>query len=186
MIECATVIVTLVPGMQARFNRIVQGIEAVTEQVGRVIAWLATGLVLVTGLIVLMRYAFQTGSISLQESLLYINALLFTLGAAYTLKHDGHVRVDIFYTRMSRRNRALVDIAGTLLLLLPLCGFILWGSWDYVALSWRIREGSAETSGLQIVYLLKSTILVLAVFLIWQGIAELLKAWRRLSGLGDE
>jgi TRAP-type mannitol/chloroaromatic compound transport system permease small subunit len=172
--------------MLARLENIVRKIQAVTDYIGRGVAWLATVLVLVTGLVVLLRYAFQAGSIGLQESLIYINALLFTLGAAYTLKQDGHVRVDIFYARMSNRNRALVDLAGTLFLLLPVCGFILWSSWDYVALSWRIREGSAEISGLPIVYLLKTTILVLAVFLGWQAIAELLKALRRfLSGVGD-
>ncbi|MEZ5519544.1 MAG: TRAP transporter small permease subunit [Gammaproteobacteria bacterium] len=157
-------------------------IQAVTGWIGRAVAWLATVLVLVTGLVVLLRYAFQTGSIALQESLIYINALLFTLGAGYTLRHDGHVRVDIFYSRMTNRNRALVDTAGTLFLLLPVCGYILWSSWDYVAFSWRIHEGSAESSGLQIVYLLKSTILVLATFLLWQGIAELLKAIRTFTG----
>jgi len=172
--------------MLTRLNSVVQGIQLVTEWVGRAVAWLATILVLVTGLVVLLRYAFQTGSIALQESLIYINALLFTLGAAFTLRHDGHVRVDIFYSRMSRRNRSLVDTAGTLLFLFPVCGFILWSSWDYVALSWRIREGSAETSGLQIVYLLKTTILVLAVFLFWQGLAELCKAVRLLIDSGQE
>ena len=143
--------------------------------------WLASVLVLVTAIVVLLRYAFQAGSIALQESLIYINALLFTLGAAHTLKHDGHVRVDIFYSRMSGRNRALVDLVGTLLLLFPLCGFILWTSWDYVSLSWQIRERSAETSGLPFVYLLKTTILLLAGFLLWQGCAELGKAIKRFT-----
>lgn len=159
---------------------VVSFLERATETVGRLAAWLAVILVLVTGIVVLLRYAFQTGSIALQESLIYINALLFTLGAAYTLKHDGHVRVDIFYSRMSTRNRALVDLGGTLFLLLPVCGFILWTSWDYVGRSWQVREGSAETSGLPFVYLLKTTILLLAAFLAWQGLAELLKMLRQL------
>ncbi len=170
--------------MLARLENVVHGIQVVTERVGRAVAWLATVLVVVTGLVVLLRYAFQTGSIALQESLIYINALLFTLGAGYALRHDGHVRVDIFYSRMTNRNRALVDAAGTLFLLFPVCGYILWSSWDYVALSWRIRESSAETSGLPIVYLLKTNILVLAVFLTWQGVAELLKTARLLVGHG--
>jgi TRAP-type mannitol/chloroaromatic compound transport system permease small subunit len=156
-------------------------LEKVTERTGTRAAWLAAALVMVTGVVVLLRYAFQTGSIALQESLIYINALLFTLGAAYTLKHDRHVRVDIFYSRMSLRNRALVDLGGSLLLLFPLCGYILWTSWDYVAFSWQIRERSAETSGLPFVYLLKTTILILAGFLLWQGFAEACKAARLLT-----
>ncbi len=161
-------------------NSLCRLLEAVTERLGRSAAWLGLLLVAVTALVVLLRYAFQTGSIALQESLLYINALLITLGGAYTLKHDGHVRVDIFYSRMTRRNRALVDLGGTLFLLFPVCGFILWTSWDYVALAWRIRERSAETSGLPFVYLLKTTILLLAAFLAWQGLAEALKAISRV------
>lgn len=165
-----------------RTNRVKAGIEAVTEWVGGVVSWLALVLVLTTGLVVLLRYAFQTGSIPLQESLIYINAVLFTLGAAYTLKRDGHVRVDIFYSRLSSRNQAFVNLGGTLFFLLPVCGFILWSSWDYVSLSWQIRERSAETSGLPIVYLLKTTILLLAAFLLWQGVAEVLKAVRLIRG----
>lgn len=163
-------------------SRVCTGLDVVTERVGRVTAWLALALVVVTGAVVLLRYAFQTGSIALQESLIYINALLFTLGGAYTLKHDGHVRVDIFYSRMTVRGKARVDTAGILLLLFPVCFYILWTSWDYVAVSWRVREGSAETSGLPYVYLLKTTILLLGGFLLWQGVAELIKAVRLLRG----
>lgn len=168
-----------------KLDRIAGVLEWVTEQVGKWVAWLAAILVLVTGIVVVLRYAFQTGSIALQEALIYINAVLFTLGAAYTLKQDGHVRVDIFYSRMSKRNRALVDLCGTLFLLFPLCGFILWASWDYVSFSWQIRERSVETSGLPVVYLLKTTILLLAGFLLWQGTAEACKTFRQITG-GDK
>ncbi len=163
-------------------ERVTRQLDSATERVGRGIAWLAAALVMVTGVIVLLRYAFNTGSIALQESLIYINALLFTLGSAYTLRRDGHVRVDIFYNRMKKRNRALVDLGGTLFLLLPLCGFILWTSWDYVALSWQIRERSAETSGLPFVYLLKTTILLLAAALLVQGVAEIGRALVNFTG----
>jgi TRAP-type mannitol/chloroaromatic compound transport system permease small subunit len=161
-------------------HKLIGVIETVTEKVGRVAAWLALVLVVVTGLIVILRYVFQSGSIALQESLLYINALLFTLGAAYTLKHGGHVRVDIFYNRLTERGRAVIDLAGVLILLIPVCTYIIYASWSYVARSWSIREGSAETSGLPFVYLLKSTIILLAALLLWQGLAELLKAVIRL------
>jgi TRAP-type mannitol/chloroaromatic compound transport system permease small subunit len=163
-------------------NEVARRLDSVTDRIGRAVAWLAAVLVLVTGTVVLLRYAFNTGSIALQESLIYINALLFTLGAAYTLKQDGHVRVDIFYSRMTNRNRALVDLGGTLFLLLPFCGFILWTSWDYVSFSWQIRERSAETSGLPFVYLLKTTIVLLAAGLLWQGVAEICKAFRLFAG----
>lgn len=163
-----------------KLGNISRRLDQATEFTGTWVAWLATLLVMTTGVVVLLRYAFQTGSIALQESLIYINALLFTLGAAYTLKKDGHVRVDIFYSRISERNQALVNLGGTLVLLLPMCGFILWASWDYVSFSWQIRERSVETSGLPYVYLLKSTILILAAFLLWQGISELCRVLKTI------
>ncbi|MCY4358812.1 MAG: TRAP transporter small permease subunit [Gammaproteobacteria bacterium] len=162
-------------------QEIVRRIDAFTDKLGHWTAWLTLALVLVTGLIVLLRYAFQIGSIALQESIMYLNALIFTMGAAYTLKEQGHVRVDVFYNRLNDRGRLLVDVAGCMLFLFVSCGFILWASWDYVAVAWRVREGSAESSGLPFVYLLKSCLLLLPFLLVVQGVAELLRATRRLA-----
>jgi TRAP-type mannitol/chloroaromatic compound transport system permease small subunit len=139
-------------------------------------------MVLVMGLIVVLRYAFQVGSIALQESVMYLNALIFTFGAAYTLKQQGHVRVDVFYNRLSPRARGLIDLLGTGIFLTLTAGFIIWSSWDYVAVSWRIREGSAESSGLPYVYLLKASLLVLPLLLIIQGMAEAMKSLQQILG----
>jgi len=155
-----------------QYSRILGGL---TQWLGSRVAWLSLLLVLVTAMVVLLRYGFQTGSIALQESLLYINALMVAVGGAYTLQQDRHVRVDIFYARLSPQQKARVNCAGIVLLLIPLCGFILWASWDYVALSWRIRERSTEASGLPFVFLLKSLVPATAVLLLWQGLAELLR-----------
>lgn len=157
-------------------------IDALNDLIGRTSAWMALAMVLVTLLVVILRYVFQYGSIALQESIMYINALVFTLGAAYTLKEQGHVRVDIFYSHFSRRNKAIVDTIGAVLFLFVTLGFIVWASWDYVGVSWRIREGSTEASGLPYVYLLKSTILLLAGLLFLQGISELVKSLNVLFG----
>ncbi len=129
---------------------------------------------LVTFAVVVLRYAFQLGWIAMQESILYLHASLFLLGAAYTLKHDAHVRVDIFYRSFSARGKALVDLLGALFLLLPVCGFLLWISWDYMATAWSLREGSRETGGLPYVYLLKTLIPLSAALLILQGISQAL------------
>lgn len=146
-------------------------LDRVALVTGRLTAWLALVLVLVTFSVVVLRYAFQIGSIALQESILYLHASLFLLGAAYTLKMDAHVRVDIFYRHMSKKNRALVDLLGTLVLLLPVCLFLLWISADYVANAWALREGSRETGGLPFVYLLKTLIPISGGLLIIQGIS---------------
>jgi TRAP-type mannitol/chloroaromatic compound transport system permease small subunit len=97
------------------------------------------------------------------------------LGAAYTLKHDGHVRVDIIYQKLSARARAWIDLLGTLLLLFPVCLFMLFTSMDYVSAAWAIQEGSREAGGLDGVYLLKTAIPVMAVLLLLQGGSLLLR-----------
>jgi len=155
--------------------RISHTIESFIDLVGRGVSWLSLGLVLLTCLVVLLRYVFDIGWIAMQDAVSALHALLFLLAAAYTLKYDEHVRVDIFYQKLSVRGRAWVDLLGGLLILLPVCGFIFWISWVYVIESWRVLESSSETGGLPGVYLLKSVILVMAVLLILQGIALILK-----------
>jgi len=150
--------------------------DRIAELVGNTAAWLALALVLVTFTVVMLRYLFQLGWIAMQESILYLHASLFLLGAAYTLKKDGHVRVDIFYRGFSAKGKALVDLLGALLLLLPVCGFLLWASWDYVATAWSIYEASQEAGGLPYVYLLKTLIPVGVVLLILQGIGQALSS----------
>ena len=150
-------------------------IDGLSNRLGQLFSWLTLGMVIVMATIVVLRYVFQIGSIALQESVIYINALIFTFGVGYTLKEQGHVRVDIFYSRLSSRQRAWIDLCGTLLLLVPSAVFIIWVSWDYVSISWQIREGSAESSGLPYVYLIKSAILILPGLLLLQGMSEILK-----------
>lgn len=157
-------------------------LEAVSEWVGRAVAWLTLFMVLVTFAVVVLRYAFATGSIALQESVTYMHALVFMLGAAYTLKHDGHVRVDILYRGLGPRGRAWVDLLGVLLLLLPTAVFVLWTSWGYVADSWALREGSREAGGIPLVYVLKTAIPLMAILLALQGLAQALRALLTLSG----
>ena len=156
-------------------------LDRIAELVGNAAAWLALALVLVTFTVVMLRYLFQLGWIAMQESILYLHASLFLLGAAYTLKKDGHVRVDIFYRGFSAKRKALVDLLGSLLLLLPVCSFLLWASWDYVTIAWSIHEGSQEAGGLPYVYLLKTLIPVAVLLLILQGISQALSSLSTLA-----
>jgi TRAP-type mannitol/chloroaromatic compound transport system permease small subunit len=160
-------------------------LDRITERTGKLVAWAALALVLVTFSVVLLRYLFNVGWIAMQESILYLHASLFMLGAAYTLKKDAHVRVDIFYRDMSARGKALTDVLGSTLLLLPVCGFLLWISWDYVATAWSLREGSRETGGLPYVYLLKALIPAATVLLILQGVSQLLTSLSVLFSTED-
>ncbi len=157
-------------------EKIAHIIDTLNEKIGRSIAWSALAAVLITFLVVVLRKGFDWGSIGLQESALYFHALLFMAGAAYTFKHHGHVRVDIFYQKFTPRKRAWVDLLGGIFLLIPLCLFIIWISADYVAASWVQWEGSREAGGLPLMFLLKSFIPLLGILLLLQALSSILHA----------
>lgn len=147
-------------------------LERINILIGRSIAWLTLVMVVVTFVVVVLRYLFDIGWIWLQESVTWMHAAVFMLGAAYTLARDEHVRVDVFYREASERRRAVVDLLGSLLCLIPVALFLAWGSLDYVLASWDIREGSREAGGLPypVVPLVKSLIPVTALLLMLQAI----------------
>ena len=153
-------------------------IDEINIRIGRATAWLTLVMVLVTFLIVALRYVFDSGWIWLQESVTWMHAAVFMLAAAYALARDEHVRVDIFYRNFSPRGKALVDTAGSLFLLLPVSVFLIWSSWDYVAASWSIRESSREAGGLifPLVPILKSFIPIMSAMLLLQAIGMLCRA----------
>ena len=158
-------------------------LERINIAIGRAVAWLTLTMVLVTFAIVVMRYAFDAGWIWLQETVTWMHAAVFMLAASYTLARDAHVRVDVFYRKFSPRRQALVNALGALLFILPVCGFLLWASWDYVGTSWAIREGSREAGGLAypMPSILKSFIPAMATMLILQAIvmvARCVATWR--------
>ncbi|WP_372739549.1 TRAP transporter small permease subunit [Neptunomonas sp.] len=165
-------------------SRLVRLLDNFSEWTGRTISWLTLLMVIITFVIVVMRYAFNTGNIALQESVIYMHSFVFLLGAAYTLKHDGHVRVDIFYRPLSERGKAWINIGGILLLLFPVAGFIGYISWEYVATSWELREGSQESGGLNFRYILKSALIAMPVLICLQGISELCRCILVLTGQG--
>jgi TRAP-type mannitol/chloroaromatic compound transport system permease small subunit len=163
-------------------SRLIVAIDAFTEAAGRAISWLTLAMVGLVVVVVVLRYCLGIGSIALQESVTYIHATVFMLGLAYTLKRGGHVRVDIFYRQFSPRHKALVDLVGGLLFLLPVSVLIFVTSWDYVFASWAIGETSAENTGLPFVYLLKTLMLIMPATLLLQGISEISKSGRVIAG----
>ena len=161
--------ITPLPRLQA----LAGAIDTFSELTGRAIAWLTLAMMALTCVVVVMRYGLGRGSIALQESVTYLHACVFLLGAALTLKRDAHVRVDIFYRRFSARTKAWINSIGTLVFLLPVAVFLLLVSWDFVAISWKIGEVSADTGGIPAVFLLKTLLPLGAVTLALQGLAEL-------------
>jgi len=150
--------------------------------VGKAAAWLTLFMVVVTFVVVVLRYVFDVGFIWLQESVIWMHAAVFMLGAAYTLREEEHVRVDVFYRDMSERRRAWVDLIGVLIFLLPLCVFLAWNSFDFVLQSWKIGESSREPGGLPFPFLpmLKTIILLMPITVALQGIALLLRSLARV------
>lgn len=126
--------------------------------------------------IVVLRYGFDIGAIAVQESVLYLHATSFMLGIAYALKDDQHVRVDILYSRLSPTGKARANLVGHILFLLPFTVTIGVLSLDYVAASWRILEGSSEVGGIPAIFLLKSLIPLMALTLLFQGLAEIARS----------
>ena len=157
-------------------QRIVDVIDILNDRIGRSVAWLTIMMVIVTFMVVIARYLFSINSIALQESVMYMHGSVFMLGIAFTLKERGHVRVDVLYERFNERTRALVNMFGAILFLLPVNAFIFWVSLDYVNFSWSLSESSAQPGGLPGVFLLKTLIPVMAGLVTLQGIAEFLKA----------
>lgn len=154
---------------------IIDIIDKFSEFIGRSVAWLTLLMAIIAFMVVLLRYAFNVGSIALQESVIFTQALMFLLSAGYILKQDKHIRVDVLYRNFTPRTRAWIDSIGTIVFLLPLCGLIFLVSLSYVGLSWQIKETSPEPSGLPAVYILKALIPLFAFTLFVQGLAECLR-----------
>lgn len=146
-------------------------------RVGAALLLLSTALVFV---VVVLRYAFNSGSVALQEAGVWLHASAFLLAAAWTLKHNGHVRVDVLYQRFTPKQRAWVELLGAVLFLLPICGFIIYSSWNYVGASWAVLESSAETGGLPGRFILKSMIPLAAASLALQALSQIFKALLQL------
>lgn len=160
-----------------RLDSLRRFLDGISEWAGRTVAWLTLGMVLLIVYDVGMRYLFRQGSVALQELEWHLFALLFLLGSAYTLKHDGHVRVDVlFHGRWSSpRIRAAIDIFGTLFFLLPFCLLIIYSSWPFVHNSFIFHEGSPDPGGLPGRFVLKGAIPTGFFLLSLQGIAGLLR-----------
>lgn len=143
--------------------------DKLVRGVGRLSLYLIIAMALVQFAIVILRYVFGLNFIAMQESVTYMHGAVFLLAGGYALLTDDHVRVDIFYREASPGRKAVVDLAGTYLLLFPFCFVALWAAGPYVANSWAVQEGSMEQSGIKGVYLLKTLIPIYLVLLMLAG-----------------
>lgn len=159
-------------------------IDRISAILGKAASWLTLFMVLVTFIVVVMRYVFDAGLIWLQESVTWMHAVVFMVGAAYTLQQEEHVRVDVFYRTMSARHRAWVDATGVIVFVWPLCLLLAWKSYDFVAASWGLKEASRESGGLPypLVPLLKTVLLVMPVAVALQGASLFMRSLSTLRG----
>jgi TRAP-type mannitol/chloroaromatic compound transport system permease small subunit len=154
-------------------------IDALTTLAGRGSSWLVLAMTLVGAYNAVARYLGRFLGVNLSSNAYielqwYMFSLVFLLGAAHALDKDSHVRVDVLYGRLSRRAKAWIDLAGTLLFLLPFSLFALWVSWPSVKSSWQVLETSPDPGGLAR-YPIKSMVLVCFFLLALQAVSELIK-----------
>ena len=169
----------------ALIQRCIAALDRFTDLMGRTIAWLTFAMAFLTVFIVVLRYVFNEGAIMLQELVIYMHGVVLLLGIPYALKEDRHVRVDVVYSRLTERARTMVNVAGHLICLIPVCVFIVYFSASYVASSWRVLEGSAEVGGIPGIFLLKTLIPVMATVLLLQGLAETARGISKIRRTGS-
>ena len=165
----------------SKIRAVVRSIDIFNEQLGRIVSWFALILVLMQFAVVLLRYVFGLGFIPMQESIVFMHAMLFLVAAGYTLLHDGHVRVDIFYSTATELNKARVNFFGVVVFLWPICALLTWKSLIFVGASIRVWEGSPEGTFMPF-WLLKSMLLVFPFVLSLQGFSLLVKSWLVMTG----
>ena len=157
-------------------SRYVRFIDLLNEYIGRLASWLVLGCVLTCFLVVLLRYAWNTGFVWMQELYVWQHALVFMLGAGYTLLHERHVRVDVFYSKLSPRGQSWVNLLGTLVFLWPWLIIVSYYGWPYITSSWQLLENSPESGGLPGYFLLKTVIYVFCGLLLLQSLATICRS----------
>ena len=167
-------------GVRVFLGRLTHAGDSINNVVGRALSWFLPAMTFLTLVIIIAATVFRLGWVWLHETVVYMHAILFMLAGAYTLKHNEHARIDVFYNRLSRQGQAWVDLCGAVFLLIPTCILIFMVSWPYVADSWAVREHSVEGQGLPAVFLLKTCILLFAALFMVQGIALAAKSLRSI------
>jgi TRAP-type mannitol/chloroaromatic compound transport system permease small subunit len=168
--------------MSAVLTKIIAGIDRFTEFCGKTVSWVSLLLVLIVFYDVITRYFFNYTTVVTIELEWHLFSLIFLLGAGYALKHDRHVRVDVFYTRFSERKKAWVNLLGSVIFLIPFCAIIIYSTIPFVQNSFYISETSPDPGGLPGRFLIKGAIIFGFVLLLIQAIGEALRSWAVLRG----
>ncbi len=169
--------------MMKRFLEfIIKAFGAINELVGKAASWLTLILVLLVCYNVLMRKVFDTADAWRGELEWHLFALIFLLGAGYALKHERHVRVDLFYSKYKPKDKALTDLIGGLVFLIPWCVLVIYYAWSFAKGAWVINEGSSNTDGLPYRFFIKFAISIGIGLLLLQAIASIAESVLVLIG----
>ncbi|MBV6653835.1 MAG: TRAP transporter small permease subunit [Mameliella sp.] len=163
--------------MQSTLRKIALVIHRINEQIGRAAAWLTTLLMVLVCFDVVVRYLFNDTQAWIMELEWHMFGLIFLLGAGYAFRHDRHVRVDLFYTKFSAKDKALVNLIGGILFLVPWTAVLVYVSFEYANIAFKIREGSPDPGGLPARYAIKYAITIGMLLLLLQGIASIIDNW---------
>ncbi|WP_271765191.1 TRAP transporter small permease subunit [Aquimarina algiphila] len=157
-------------------QKIINFLDKIGEKIGVLVSWIAALLAVVIGLDVIARYIFKFTYVWIIEIEIYLFGMLFLLASGYTFKYGKHVRVDVFYNKLSKKGKAWVDLLGGAFLLIPWCYVVIVSSWYYGLSSFMIGESSPQPGGLPALYVLKFCITLGFVFLSLQGLSNMLKS----------
>lgn len=163
-------------------EKFVNFVDGMSDKIGHLVGWLTTLMVLIVFYDTVMRYAFNKGNVALQELEWHLFAIVFLIGAAYTLKESGHVRVDIVYVNLSEKTKAWIDFLGVFVLLIPFSVMVIISTKGFIMNSWAIREISPDPGGLPARYILKAMIPLGFSLLIVQGLSEAAKNFMIIMG----
>ena len=150
-------------------SKLLNHLDQVNKRIGQAAIWLLPLMICLAFAIVVLRYGFNYGRVDMQEGVVYLHTFILCLCMGYTMRFEGHVRVDVFYSKMQEKTKAKINLIGDLLFLLPTCATIIFYSIDYAATSWHLLERSQEAAGLPLIFILKTLIPVMAALLFWQG-----------------
>jgi len=156
-------------------------IDKLNSKLGYYTSWLTLLLVLITCFDVFTRYILNESSVALQELEWHIFSAIFLMAASYTLITDDHVRVDVFYSRFSEKQKAWVNFLGSVLFLIPFCVLVIYSSQNFVITSFQFKETSPDAGGLPARYILKSFIPLSFIFLFLQGISLAFKSFLQIK-----
>ena len=150
-------------------------LDQLNKRIGQTAIWLLPLMICLAFAIVVLRYGFNYGRVDMQEGVVYLHVFILSLCMGYTMRLEGHVRVDVFYNRLQEKTKTKIDLVGNLIFLLPTCAAIVFYSIDYVATSWHLLERSQEAAGLPFIFVLKTMVPVMAALLLWQGMIRIIR-----------